>query len=117
MEAIEAELMKDEAKRDDRGRRLVAEQERERLIAAYRCSGMTQKEFARREGIKYATFVAWLGRDRRSSRSSTESPMLFEQFTLGGAVSARLEVRLPDGVIISGTGPDEVLAVVKALRR
>jgi hypothetical protein len=36
------------------------------LLAAYETSGLTQKEFARREGVRFPTFTAWLVRHRRA---------------------------------------------------
>lgn len=45
---------------DERGRRLADEAEREKLLAAFAASGMTQRAFALREGINYFTFATWL---------------------------------------------------------
>ena len=44
-------------KRDERGRRMVPAKERALLIEAYGKSGLTQRAFAKREGIKYFTFI------------------------------------------------------------
>ena len=115
METIEAELIKDGSKRDDRGRRLVAEAERERLIGLYETSGLTQKEFARREGIKDPTFVAWLSRHRKSG-SKHDTPVRFEQFLLAGAGASKLEVQLPGGLIVRGSEVDAVVGLVKMLK-
>ncbi|MCC5023963.1 MAG: hypothetical protein J6386_14775 [Candidatus Synoicihabitans palmerolidicus] len=60
MEAIEVEVQNN--KRDGRGRQLRSAEEWAQLAAIYRERGLTQKAFAQREGLKYATFVAWLGR-------------------------------------------------------
>ncbi|MCC5025692.1 MAG: hypothetical protein J6386_24225 [Candidatus Synoicihabitans palmerolidicus] len=40
----------------------AAAEEWAQLAAIYRESGLTQKAFAKREGLKYVTFVVWLGR-------------------------------------------------------
>ena len=66
MEAISTEVLTPERNRDTRGHRLYGEERRREFITAYQQSGLTQKAFARREGIKYSTFTAWLQR-RRSS--------------------------------------------------
>jgi transposase-like protein len=116
--AIEAELIKDGRKRDERGRGIVSQAERERLIAAYESSGLTQEEFARREGVKYATFTAWLGRRRRAETLGGPGVVTFQEL-LGGASpgSAGLEVRLADGTLVRGRAVREVVELVKALRR
>ncbi len=51
-----------ETKRDERGRRITPAAEREAVRQAYEQSGLTQKAFARREGIKYPTLISWLQR-------------------------------------------------------
>ena len=52
-------------KRDERGRRMVPAKERALLIEAYGKSGLTQRAFAKREGIKYFTFIDWLQQARQ----------------------------------------------------
>jgi hypothetical protein len=54
-----------EAKRDERGRRIAPAAEREALLRAYPESGPTQKAFAKKQGIKYPTFVSWVQAQRR----------------------------------------------------
>jgi transposase-like protein len=51
MESNEIELVDNGEKRDLVGRRIVSREERERLLAAYDESGLTQRAFARGEGI------------------------------------------------------------------
>ena len=51
MATITAELETTEEKRDARGRKLIGPARREAVLAVYtRSSGLTQREFARREG-------------------------------------------------------------------
>ena len=50
MRIIATELV--ESKRDERGRRITPASEREAVVRAYEASGLTQKAFARREGIQ-----------------------------------------------------------------
>jgi transposase-like protein len=66
MVTIDTELI--EKKRDERGRRITPRSEREALVRAYEQSGLTQKAFAQREGIKFPTFVSWLQELRRKRR-------------------------------------------------
>lgn len=49
-----------ETKRDERRRRITRAAEREALVQAYEESGLTQKAFAKQEGVKYTTFVSWV---------------------------------------------------------
>jgi hypothetical protein len=65
-----------ERKRDERGRKITPRGEREVLVRAYQQSGLTQKAFAQREGIKFATFVSWVqdvGGARNHRRSALPS--------------------------------------------
>ncbi len=116
MESIEVEL--EGQKQDERGRHLRSREEWTKLIELYEQSGLTQKAFAKREGLKYATFVAWLGRLRRH-RVVVGSPRAsFATLRLDGppAVGAALEVVLPDGMRVRGEEPLKVAALLKALR-
>jgi len=50
--------------------------ERERLLVEYEDSDLTQKEFARRNGISLSCLVAWL-RQSRERRATEPGPSLF----------------------------------------
>ena len=117
MGAITAEVVSEEAKRDARGRKIIAETRWRELVAQYESSGLTQAKFARREGINYSTFVAWLGRCRRSRLMVGSSSTRFVEAQLpAGNVSARqLEVVLPNGVVVRGEEIARLVALVKAL--
>lgn len=67
---------------------------------------MTQKAYARREGVNYHTLVAWLGQSRRHAAPPVAAPALeastprFAQLAWPPAAAlapSRLEVVLPDG--------------------
>jgi transposase-like protein len=127
----DTELIEDGHKRDGRGRRIAEPRRREEIVAGYAGSGLTQKAYARREGVNYHTLVAWLGRSRRgcgglASPSSPSEPTAsvprFAQFTWPPALSpaaqpasSRLEVVLPDGVILRGDDPAVLLVLLNAL--
>jgi transposase-like protein len=115
VEAIEAELIKDGRKRDERGRRIVSVEERARLLAAYESSGLTQKEFARREGLKLPTFTAWLVRHRRQAVGASSAAMRFNELIVG-ATAPGLEVQLPDGMIVRGHSARDLVELIRALR-
>ena len=116
MEPITTEVVDDKERRDTRGRRIVAAERREELLAAYDASGMTQSAFARREGISLHTLVAWLGR-RRSEKKVVPS-MRFREVCMAPApkIAAALEVTLPSGVIVRGASGGAVAELVRALR-
>ena len=123
----DTELMDDGSKRDGRGRRITDPRRREEIIAGYAGSGLTQKAYARREGVNYHTLVSWLGRGRRdcggaaSLRPPAESTVptpQFEQLRWQPAAQAagpRLEVLLPDGVTLRGDDPAALLVLLTAL--
>ncbi|HVU17415.1 MAG TPA: hypothetical protein VHD32_10840, partial [Candidatus Didemnitutus sp.] len=50
------ELVETGEKRDTLGRRRTPVERRGELLALYRQSGLTQRAFARREGLNYTTF-------------------------------------------------------------
>jgi transposase-like protein len=113
METIHAEIEQEGERRDRRGRRLASPERWRELVAEYEGSGLTQGEFARRQGIKYPTFVAWLGRIRRGAGLAAPR---FAEVRLAAAPPAALEVALPCGSVVRGSDPAAVAALVRALR-
>jgi hypothetical protein len=121
MEAISTEVLTPERNRDTRGHQLYGEARRRAFITAYLQSGLTQKAFARREGIKYSTFTAWLQRRRGASKRTTNAPpaaaaMRFTELKLPTLLGGGLEVSLPDGTVVRGSRVGDVAALVKTLR-
>ena len=117
MQSIEVEL--ESQKQDERGRQLRRPEEWAKLIERYDQSGLTQKAFAKHEGIKYPTLVAWLGRRRREALRAGSPRASFATLRLDAPPSvarAPLEVVLPDGTRLRGDEPMQIAALVKALR-
>lgn len=113
MGTIATELI--ESKRDERGRRITPAAEREALVRAYRESGLTQKAFASREGVKYSTFVAWL---QDAKRSGSIPAAKFAEVSVGSRlVAAGIEIALPDGIVLRGTDLDSLVMAATRLRR
>jgi hypothetical protein len=116
MATIAAELVTSGEKRDARGRMLMGSARREAILAAYeRSSGLTQQEFASREGVRYHTLTTWLRRQRQEERAAKSPAVRFTEVAMP-TTAARLEVSLPGGVIVRGQDVAQVAALIKALR-
>ena len=114
MATITTELI--EQKRDERGRKITSKAERAALVAAYAQSGLTQKAFAKKEGIKFCTFTSWL-QQRREVAPAVSGVMRFAEVELPGRGEASaLEVQLADGTIVRGRSAAEVAKVAGILR-
>ena len=122
MATITAELVASEEKRDARGRKLIGTVRREAILAAYaRSSGLTQRDFARREGVSYHTLTTWLARRAREIPPAKQPAVRFTEVAMPAATRVRqttasLEVSLPGGMIVRGQDAAQVAALIKALR-
>jgi transposase-like protein len=86
----------DSSKRGSCRRRLTAE-ERQAVLARYGQSGMTQREFSRREGVGLSTLIRWLQEERKAERP----PLKFQEVILPRATSTwAVEVVSPQGWIV-----------------
>ena len=65
--SVEALLVETGEQRDRRDRRLMPAARRVELVGAWRASGLTQAGFARREGLNYFSFAAWVQAARLES--------------------------------------------------
>lgn len=117
MEAIDAEVLDEGAKRDTKGRRVLPDSEWSRLLDEYGKSGLTQKAFARREGLNLHTLVARLGRRRRNAGGQESAPVRFQEVSLSRSAVPELEVHLPDGLVLRGRSAKDLAELVLALRR
>ena len=118
MATITAELVTSEEKRDAQGRKLIGPARREAILAAYgRSSGMTQRDFAQREGVSYHTLTMWLGQRRREKPTQKVPAVQFTVVAMPtSTTAASLEVSLPGGMIVRGQDAAQVAALIKALR-
>jgi transposase-like protein len=71
-------------------------EERESLIAKYRASGLTPREFAETHGVREDTLSRWLNPKRREP---SQSPGTFIE--LPPSRGSVVELRFPDGVVLS----------------
>lgn len=133
----DAEVIETGEQRDALGRRRTPADRREQLLASYRASGLTQREFARREGINYTTFCTWVQAQGRSGRlpmgpagvkgcrqpvASASARLPFVEVEVSSASAAQggvppsLEVRLVDGTLLRGGDAVELARLARALR-
>lgn len=101
------------------------------MVAAYRQSGASLKEFARERGISPGRLQYWVYEKSRSAgggsspgRAQKGESAAFQEIKLepgpGWAQSWAAEVSLPRGASIrfsAGAGPEWIAAVVQALQR
>lgn len=117
---LTTEIVETGEKRDRIGRKIRPEPRRAELVAAWQGSGLTQAEFARREGIIYSSFAAWVQADRRTGKRRRKRlpAVRFVEAKLPAVATtpAPLEVRLADGTLLRGTNATELSVLVKALR-
>jgi len=88
------------------------------LVREYRASGLTQAAFARREGLRNSTFAHWVLQSVKAE--AAKRPIEFAQLRLPvppiTTEPARLEVRLPDGMLLRGDNANDLAVLVRALR-
>ncbi|OYU99211.1 MAG: hypothetical protein CFE26_26095 [Verrucomicrobiales bacterium VVV1] len=113
--------MDDKQRRDARGRRIAGRERQEELLRAYDQSDLSQREFARREGVNFHTVVEWLQRRRRSA--GEKPPARFQELSLpftlktsGVVAAAALEVQLADGTTIRGSNVEEIAQLLRLIR-
>lgn len=100
------ELVETGERRDRLGRRITPAARRGELVTAWRASGQTQAAFARREGIKYSSFAAWVQAERRTEsnparpQTAPGQPAVRFAEVRWPAPAPGLEVRLPDGTLV-----------------
>ena len=80
MESIDTEVCLESGKCDRKGRRIRGVHEWSLILKRYDQSGLTQTAFCAREGLKYGTLVAWLGRRRKKGDLSGEGSVTKPKF-------------------------------------
>ena len=118
---LTTELVETGEKRDRIGRKITPGPRRAELVAAWQGSGLTQAEFARREGIIYSSFAAWVQAARRAGKRRRRGlpAVRFVEAKLpvvGPVSGATLEVRLPDGTLLRGGSAAELAKLMQALK-
>lgn len=118
MATITAELMCGDEKRDTRGRRIAARERRAQIVAAFEASGMTQRAFARREGVNPNTLAPWVWLSRRATVAKpAPAVMQFAELKLPTVAPGwSFEIALPNGCVVraaSASAAAELLSLVR----
>ena len=80
--------------------------QRDKLLAVYQRSGLTQKEFARQAGIGHSTLARWLRRQTTTAKTAASAgfvpvPNLFT--AVAGSAAPAYRLQFPRGVIVEVT--------------
>jgi hypothetical protein len=87
-------------------------------MAAYQASGLTQWEFAERNGLKLATLQGWL--HRRPDGAAQKQPWFREFRAVLPGTAWGAEVSLRDGTVVrlsAAAAPEWIDEVLQILRR
>lgn len=121
MQTAPIEVLRDESKRSSRGNRIYSEERKRELVAEWRASGLTQRVFAQRAGVKYATLTSWTCRRRGLVESEAPRSPVFQEISMSAMAKATegasLEVVLADGTVARGSDAAELAKLVRELRR
>ena len=107
---------------DTKGRLRASKEQRRVILAKFEQSGMSAAQFARRTGLKYSTFAAWVQRYRRTKRPERKPAvrLLEAVVTPAASAAALLVVQLPGGARLELSEVSQiplVAALVHALEK
>jgi len=106
---------------DTKGRLRTSKEQRRLILAEFERSGVSAVQFARRTGLKYSTFAAWVQRYRRRKRPGGRSPVrLLEAVVAPAPFTLALQVQLPGGARLEIREAGQVplaAALVRALEK
>ena len=105
-----------ETKEDKPCARQRARLERERVVAEYRASGLTQERFAAQAGIKLGRLRGWIYPNHKQSRTANEECNHFAPVRVSAARPGAVTVRWPQGMEVEITMELDSTAVVKLVR-
>jgi transposase-like protein len=106
---------------DTRGRVRASREQRRVILDEFERSGTSAAQFARRAGLKYSTFAAWVHRYGQRKRPASKSPVrLLEAVVASAPLTSALEVQLPGGARLEVREASQiplVAALVRALEK
>jgi len=102
---------------DTKGRVRTSREQRRVILAEFERSGLSVTGFARRAGLKYSTFAAWIQRYRRAKRPARKSPVrLLEAVVAAEPPGPGLQVQLPGGARLELREASQVALTAALLR-
>jgi hypothetical protein len=110
--------MKDSFASQRRRPRSTPEQ-RAKWVRRYERSGLSQREFAERQGLGLFTLRNWIAQDSRQTVSGRKGKPVWQELKLDGLAGATrwaAEVVKPDGLIVR-VAPDAPAALLEELLR
>ena len=108
-----AEVVIEDFKRDEKGRRITPRAKRAELVGAYRASGLTMAQFARQEGINWLTLAKW-----SSQMGKPQTPVQFAEVKMGLPAAAwPYEVTLPNGITVRAASAPALVAMLEMIRK
>lgn len=106
-----------------RRRRHHSAEERQRWVALYHQSDLTQEEFARRNGLNFHTLQNWLARSRQAGAAPASAAPVFQEIKLPAVdpgQSWAAEVSLDNQVTLrlsQSADTDWVRSLIQTLRQ
>jgi hypothetical protein len=107
-----------------RGRRIFTEEERAGLVSDFRSSGISQRQFAQKNGLKLTTFQSWLygqrGRSKWPRRAVFKEIKLFPGAVPKNSIGWAAEIEWPHGMTVrisAGIDPGWLGSVLQQLGR
>ncbi len=102
---------------DTKGRVRTSKEQRRAILAEFERSGVSLTQFARRTGLKYSTFAAWVQRYHRLKRPGAKPPVrLLEAVMAPASPNSALLVELPGGARLQIRETSQVSLVAALLR-
>jgi transposase-like protein len=93
--------------------------QRDRLVAQYRRSGLTQRQFAAKVGIGYSTLTLWL-RKAAPARKPSKSGFVAVPNLLSSTTAPAYRLRFSGGIsveVASGFRSEELASLLEAVQR
>jgi len=93
--------------------------QKDKILAAYQRSGLTQKEFAAQAGIGYSTLTFWL-RKAISARKPGKAAFVAVPNLLSSTTAPAYRLRLAGGISVEvapGFRPEELASLLQVVQR
>ena len=113
MTSTQAVVVAEDFKRDQTGRPIVTKERRAELVESYRASGLTMKQFAKKEGINWLTLAKW-----SSFLKADSKPVRFAEMTLPRATPGwAFEVTLPSGITVRASSAPGLVELLERIAK